>query len=129
MTSSKLCEGAQKRLEKQIGGLRPNEGKAGGDGRSDFSRWKSMVYRSAGNIEAAMAASFSGSGDKIQNTHESSRGIRHREPPSAQGLRQRGCLISVVDEAVQIFGGLRIFHEDYPRVPRLIATRASTRIL
>ena len=71
---------------------------------------ESMVYRSAGNIEAAMVAA-SGSGDKIQNTMKVLE--EYAIESSIAKVYGSEMLDFVVDEGVQMFGGYG-FHEDYP---------------
>jgi len=71
---------------------------------------ESMVYRSAGNIDSAMAAA-SGSGDKIKNTMKVLE--EYAIESSIAKVYGSEMLDYVVDEGVQIFGGYG-FHEDYP---------------
>jgi Acyl-CoA dehydrogenase, C-terminal domain len=69
---------------------------------------ESMVYRSAGNIEAAMSAA---AGDKV--AHSMKVLEEYAVESSIAKVYGSEMLDFVVDEGVQIFGGYG-FHEDYP---------------
>jgi alkylation response protein AidB-like acyl-CoA dehydrogenase len=69
---------------------------------------ESMVYRSAGNIEAMMSAA---TGDKV--AHSMKVLEEYAIESSIAKVYGSEMLDYVVDEAVQIFGGYG-FHEDYP---------------
>src|SRR5271170_7689257 len=71
---------------------------------------ESMIYRSAGNMEATMHAS-AGSGDSAQNTMKVLE--EYAIESSISKVYGSEMLDYVVDEAVQVFGGYG-FHEDYP---------------
>src|SRR5258707_1998446 len=72
---------------------------------------ESMVYRSAGNIEVAMAAVSISGGDKIQSAMKVLE--EYAIERSIAKVYGSEMLNYVVDEGVQIFGGYG-FHEDYP---------------
>jgi alkylation response protein AidB-like acyl-CoA dehydrogenase len=73
---------------------------------------ESMVFRSAGNIDAAMsAAEAAGSADKVATTMKVLE--EYAIESSIAKVYGSEMLDFVVDEAVQIFGGYG-FHEDYP---------------
>src|ERR1700674_2182801 len=108
-TSSKYAK-ERKAFGKQIGEFGLIREKLGEMAIQIFAV-ESMVYRSAGNIEAAMAAAAASGGDKIQSTMKVLE--EYAIESSIAKVYGSEMLDYVVDEGVQIFGGYG-FHEDYP---------------
>jgi alkylation response protein AidB-like acyl-CoA dehydrogenase len=77
---------------------------------------ESMIYRSAGNMEAAMAAA-SGNGAGAQDSEKIQTTMKVLEEYAVESSIAKvygsEMLDFIVDEGVQIFGGYG-FHEDYP---------------
>src|SRR5438874_8265397 len=109
MTSSKYTK-ERKAFGKQIGDFGMMKEKLAEMAIQIFAV-ESMVYRSAGNIEAAMSAASAGGGDKIQSTMKVLE--EYAIESSIAKVYGSEMLDYVVDEGVQIFGGYG-FHEDYP---------------
>jgi len=106
MTSSKYTK-ERKAFGKQIGDFGLMKEKLAEMAIQIFAV-ESMVYRSAGNIEAAMSA---GTGDKI--AHQMKVLEEYAVESSIAKVYGSEMLDYVVDEGVQIFGGYG-FHEEYP---------------
>ncbi len=108
LTASKYCK-ERKAFGKQIGEFGMMKEKLAEMAVQIFAV-ESMMYRTAGNIEAAMNAA-SGSGNKAQNTMKVLE--EYAIESSIAKVYGSEMLDYVVDEGVQIFGGYG-FHEDYP---------------
>src|SRR6201992_273850 len=110
MTSSKYTK-ERKAFGKQIGDFGLMKEKLAEMAIQLFAV-ESMVYRSAGNIEAAMSSAESaGNADKVATTMKVLE--EYAIESSIAKVYGREMLDFVVDEGVQIFGGYG-FHEDYP---------------
>ena len=108
LTAAKYCK-ERKAFGKQIGDFGMMREKLAEMAVQIFAV-ESMIYRTAGNIEAAMNAA-SGSGNKAQNTMKVLE--EYAIESSIAKVYGSEMLDYVVDEGVQIFGGYG-FHEDYP---------------
>jgi alkylation response protein AidB-like acyl-CoA dehydrogenase len=78
---------------------------------------ESMIYRSAGNMEMAMASASGGNGAQASETEKIQATMKVLEEYAVESSIAKvygsEMLDFVVDEGVQIFGGYG-FHEDYP---------------
>jgi alkylation response protein AidB-like acyl-CoA dehydrogenase len=108
MTASKYAK-ERKAFGKQIGDFGLIKEKLAEIAIQTFAV-ESMIYRSAGNMEAAMHAA-AGSGDNVQNTMKVLE--EYAIESSIAKVYGSEMLDFAVDEGVQIFGGYG-FHEDYP---------------